>query len=51
MANSIHFSTSFSAKADKKPWTVPTVQILDIRSAEGNSPGTKSDKHGSVSLA
>jgi hypothetical protein len=41
--------TSFSAKADKKAWTAPVVQILDIRSAQGAQPGSKNDKHGSLS--
>jgi hypothetical protein len=42
-------TTSFSAKADKKAWTVPVIQILDIRSAEGNSAGPHNDKFGSLS--
>jgi hypothetical protein len=44
-------TTSFSAKADKKAWTAPEIQILDIRSAEGNSAGSHNDKFGSLSKA
>jgi hypothetical protein len=42
--------SSDQAKNSKKIWSAPSVQTLDLNAALGNSPGTKSDKHGSVSL-
>jgi hypothetical protein len=33
----------------KKPWVPPAIVILPLRSATGNSPGSKCDKYGSLS--
>jgi hypothetical protein len=41
--------TPFSAKAGKKSWTVPVIQVLDIRSAQGSKAGTHNDAFGSLS--
>jgi hypothetical protein len=49
MATASAATTSFSAKEDKKAWTVPVIQILDLRSAEGSSSGPHNDKFGSLS--
>jgi hypothetical protein len=49
MAIAIVPTTSFSAKAEKKPWTAPAIQGLDLRSAQGSVAGTHNDKFGSIS--
>jgi hypothetical protein len=47
------FSTASSSNgvlSAKKTWTAPSVQVLDLNSAQGSQPGTKSDKVHSLSL-
>jgi hypothetical protein len=49
MATASVATTSFSAKEEKKAWTVPVIQVLDLRSAEGATSGPHNDKFGSLS--
>ncbi len=41
--------TASPDKAEKKQWTKPSIEGVDIHAAEGPHRGPKCDKHGSLS--
>jgi hypothetical protein len=49
MADSIERANEVSAGAEKRPWTVPVLQAIEMKAALGAAVGTKCDRYGSVS--
>ncbi len=42
-------ATATSSTTDKKPWTTPVIEAVNLNAAAGAHRGSKSDKHGSLS--
>ena len=42
-------STTDKSTTDKKPWTTPVIEAVNLSAAAGPHRGSKSDKHGSLS--
>jgi hypothetical protein len=49
MAVAIERETSSPDNAERKQWTKPLIEVLNIHAAEGPHKGPKCDKHGSLS--
>jgi len=49
MAVSKDRMTVVLVRAEKKPWTVPVLQMISIHDALGATTGTKCDRYGSLS--